>query len=448
MFQLELLVLLLIAAGLWWMRSGDSLFSPRVLLAFAILFGVISRVILVQENSELDWGTFTRIAPTSDQIEDALATFVFVMFLSSLFLVGYSAREARKSEGKLYLSSQSESYGRYKISIIVVAILILFGVRLYLIQIDVGLTNAVWLVLSRTAEYNPALTIARNFGFLAAMLALVFLAVARRRGTIWLVLAILWAFCEFAIASALLGRAQGLVLLIGAIYLIMGGEHAANRRRLIPLIMVAVLIVVYGGLLARFAAQHEISLQESLSSLSVTPLRAASNSFPLVDHLIAAQVYSDSVRPTVLDSFATFAAQFIPRAIWSEKPVAISVAINEALFGSSISGLPPGVVGEGYILGGTLGAVLATCFVLLIMYKIHQRRMRMLASRNPFEVLYLFILLVFFIGAFRTGLSGGMFALLVLLGSHFVVRVILAFSRSGLIEGRSWSSGSAESMSR
>lgn len=444
MLELELLVLILVAAGLWSMRTGESIFSPRVLLAFVIVFGVVIRVLVVQVNSELDWGTFTRIGPNSDQLEDALATFVFAMTLSSLFLLGYSAREPKKLVGKRQIPGQPESHGRYRVSVFVAAILILFGVRLYLIQIDVGLNNAIWLVLSRMAEYNPALTVARNLGFLAAMLSLAFIAIARCRGAIWLAIAVLWAFCEITIASALLGRAQGLVLLIGVIYLITGGERAVNRRRFVPLILVAVLFVVYGGLLARFAAQNEISIHESMSTVSVTPLRAASNAFPLVDHLIAAQIYVDTVRPTVFDSCATFAAQFVPRAIWADKPVAISLAINEALFKSSISGLPPGLIGEGYILGGTLGAAMASCFVLFIMLKLHQHRMRLVASGNPFEVLYLFILLVFFIGAFRTGLSGGLFALFVLLGSHLVLRVLLAISGAGLGEGRSHLAGSVQ----
>ncbi len=109
--------------------------------------------------------------------------------------------------------------------------------------------------------------------------------------------------------------------------------------------------------------------------------------------------------------------QLIPRAVYPSKPLQISKIFREVFFGDSLGGIPPGLWGEFYIIGGTVGVlILGTLFGMLL--KFLDLSIRTAAGRSaPMQTLVFSLVPVLGIFAPRGGFDNSIFRIAVILAS-------------------------------
>ena len=85
----------------------------------------------------------------------------------------------------------------------------------------------------------------------------------------------------------------------------------------------------------------------------------ATTGLTFIDHTALAIDYTEFNGFTFGQSYLNAFTLIIPRDLWEDKPLQLSVLMREFFYGDTWGGAPPGLFGEAYIAGGTFGVLIA-----------------------------------------------------------------------------------------
>lgn len=85
----------------------------------------------------------------------------------------------------------------------------------------------------------------------------------------------------------------------------------------------------------------------------------ATTGLTFIDHTALAIDYAEFNGFTYGQSYLNAFTLIIPRDLWEDKPLQLSVLLREFFYGDTWGGAPPGLFGEAYIAGGTFGVLIA-----------------------------------------------------------------------------------------
>jgi hypothetical protein len=169
----------------------------------------------------------------------------------------------------------------------------------------------------------------------------------------------------------------------------------------------AVVATAVVGLAWRMSAQTHTPFHQTLSESWSGALLVVSDSLPLFDHLRAGMAYATVVGH---DNGASLLAAFtvvVPRSLWPDKPRYLPELIAHAVKDSDISGLPAGLLGEGFLAFGWTG-VLTYSFIFGLLLGAMHRRLPQSTVRSPLSVWVIFLATSITLATLRTGAQGAL----------------------------------------
>lgn len=271
-----------------------------------------------------------------------------------------------------------------------------------------GLTAAIESLSRRTLGGDTG-ALVTNMTMMAVPLYLVAIMIwARERkirrarwATMLLLIALLWF-------SLMQGRAIVVVGIWAAAYIWWRATGLPLGKRVRALILVAIPVIAIAGLAWRTSSQTGRQLGEALNVALSEGLFVVSDSLPLFDHLQVAIRFTDtygvgSLGPFLAESFSVL----IPRDIWPQKPEFVPQVLGQTIAKSDISGLPGGLLGEGYLIAGWIGAVVLAGLFGVVVGLLH-RHLATRSSAGPVFAWLTFTSFYIVMGGLRTGGQGAL----------------------------------------
>jgi hypothetical protein len=164
------------------------------------------------------------------------------------------------------------------------------------------------------------------------------------------------AALEVSLAYGFIGSRGGVVVFILSVFVVLevtaqaSGLGRATVRRL-TLLSVALVVIVL-GLASRRAAQRATSVNSELNQVWSNVAGNLTSSMPTIDSVALAGELRDGRVLSAEEVLAPLFSNWIPRAIWPEKPPILATIVREQLVGDSLGGIPLSVFGEALVLGG------------------------------------------------------------------------------------------------
>jgi hypothetical protein len=178
---------------------------------------------------------------------------------------------------------------------------------------------------------------------------------SRERIFIWASVALIVALLPWL--SALNGRAAAVITPWAAVMTV----NRLTDRRIGAEWLVAgtplAVVAAVAGLAWRTAAQQHIPFDVSLELSSAHMLEATSGALPMLDASYIGLEYVRVAGHNILNTLVAPFMVLIPRQFWPDKPIFAPQLFNEVVTHSGLSGLPAGLVGEGYVALGWVGVV-------------------------------------------------------------------------------------------
>lgn len=160
-------------------------------------------------------------------------------------------------------------------------------------------------------------------------------------------------------AQTLLLGGRSLVVLLGiGLFYVMLINMTLKRFVLMGVIAMSMIATVsYVMTNLRFEAQNARVLTERSDESFIS---RATTGLTFMDHFAASIHYVEVRGHDHGQLYVNALLMPIPRDLWPSKPLQISVRFRDFLFGDTMGGAPPGLLGEGYIAFGSIGVVLAS----------------------------------------------------------------------------------------
>lgn len=310
-------------------------------------------------------------------------TIVYAIFLTFVFAVA-----------TLYLSATLERHGIEPPALpvyrpngdtaVAFAVISLVGSLTYVIAMSAlygGVMEFASRAYQRVSFENSAtnaLTVAYFLGYVFAVFAFTF---SRRSGSsgakALAILAITLAtatsflsggrslaiFCLFSIAYPYLTRMRpGKLVITGAVGLVIVG------------------LISYVMLNARYVSQNAMILQQQ-PDLGIVDM--ATTGLVFVDSVAAAIEYAQYHGYDYGQLYLNVLGQPIPRELWPDKPLQVSVLMRQFLYGDTSGGAPPGIIGESYIAFGLFGPLLLAPVYAWLMARVNRFARIMSVTRCP-----------------------------------------------------------------
>jgi oligosaccharide repeat unit polymerase len=167
------------------------------------------------------------------------------------------------------------------------------------------------------------------------------------------------AAVAICVAQTLLLGGRSLVVLLGIGLFYVTLVNMKLKRfviaGIIAMSMIATVSYVMTNL--RFEAQNARVLTERADESFIS---RATTGLTFMDHFAASIHYVQLRGHDYGQLYVNALLLPIPRDLWPGKPLQISVRFRDFLFGDTLGGAPPGLLGEGYIAFGTIGVILAS----------------------------------------------------------------------------------------
>ena len=184
-------------------------------------------------------------------------------------------------------------------------------------------------------------------------------------------------FYNFVCGAGSKGKAL-FVVIVGLLMLIVSGARGNLIQYVITLMMiwyipksgrvyfnfkififiVFVLIVLFVGLANRLAVQNNLDFRDVISEVSDRSADTLTGPFAIYDHYGLSRVYADELGYDYGAAYLSNITRPIPRSLWPDKPQALGKLVRNHFWGDTMGGVPPGLIGEFYISGGILAAIL------------------------------------------------------------------------------------------
>jgi oligosaccharide repeat unit polymerase len=166
------------------------------------------------------------------------------------------------------------------------------------------------------------------------------------------------------------------------------------------------------GLAQRISAQDNVHFSQGLSAAVTQGPFVVSDSLPLFDHMAIGIAYSAIHGHDSGASLPLALGVFLPDSMWpnGNKPPFLPEILGESVVYNGLSGLPAGLLGEGYLAFGPIGSTLYAFIFGLIVGLIH-RKAAAIHHVGPVRPWLLFQASAFTLITLRTGAQGGLIAL-------------------------------------
>ncbi|UKA53454.1 oligosaccharide repeat unit polymerase [Arthrobacter sp. FW305-BF8] len=281
-------------------------------------------------------------------------------------------------------------------------------VQAYLLSSSFGGLGAAITALSKRVFVGESFALAANLTPILFPLLLMGIIQAKRQGSQKLHAL---ALAVFVISLPWMAIVNGRATVIVAIWALALAYFLAFRKKT----KAFALLVVAGAALAtsvlglawRASSQTGRPFVAEISRYMGNSIYISSESIPLFDHarvgMEYASVYGSSAETSVLNAFSVL----IPRSIWADKPEFLPQILGERLKYTELSGLPAGLLGEGFITGGWLGAV-AFALIFGLFIGLTNRYLIRSMVLTPLAAWGVFMAVNTALVGLRTGAQGGL----------------------------------------
>jgi oligosaccharide repeat unit polymerase len=299
-----------------------------------------------------------------------------------------------------------------------------FAVQAYLLSSAFGGLGVALTALSRRVFLGESFALAANLTPILMPLLLMSIVQAKRQAAKRMHV---FGLIVFVGSLPWLAIVNGRATVIVAIWALALAYFLAFRMKTKAVALVGVAFAALAtsvlGLAWRSSSQTGRPFTAELSRYLGNSFYVSSESIPLFDHtrvgMEYAGVYGSSAETSVFNAFSVL----IPRSIWADKPEFLPQILGERLKYTELSGLPAGLLGEGFISGGWLGAVFFALVFGLFVGVVHRflTRSRVL---SPVAAWAVFMAVNTVLVGLRTGAQGGLTTLQIALVALPVVWLI------------------------
>ncbi len=356
-----MLLLIIISFSLsvtvFW-RSG--LWSLASFSVMAFSMGILSRWYLI--SYEDSWyKIFGALNLASYELHEALlACMLGLVTICFIFILGGKPQTNRDFPLTRYQTD-------FSITVLVILILYFLQITLYAIAYD-GLSNA-FLYLSQRVILPSTIATAANaisFVYLPLLISLAVSSLNSGRGRIALVVAVY--ILLMASTSIINGRGMIVVIIFATALALKNygkkklGFGAASGG---VFIVSATIVIGYAW---RASSQGKGTFLQSLRESLASTFERVSEAMPTLDAMIVAIEYVNRFGhdngKLIFEGFLVL----VPRSLWQEKPMFLQQKIGLLIGGNENSGLPVGVLGEGYVAFDVFGILaFASIFAVLVL---------------------------------------------------------------------------------
>jgi xanthosine utilization system XapX-like protein len=138
--------------------------------------------------------------------------------------------------------------------------------------------------------------------------------------------------------------------------------------------------------------------------------RLVSDALPLLDHFRVGVAYSAVHGHDNGRLLGVAFSVLVPRDVWPSKPLFMPQILGQSVLYSDLSGLPAGLLGEGYISFGVTGVVLLS-FAFGVLVGILHSLLSTISAISPVTSWLVVASVGTVIGSLRTGAQGGLMGL-------------------------------------
>lgn len=407
-------------------RAGAWSLPTLACLVFTVGFSL--RIVLLRRTGE------NRVFNAYHVIEreyDEIAAYGFFCFTAMCVGIVLALSFLRKLDAVRLNEPQPPTRKQYRVQSLMAMYVVGLVAQIVLLGRTYGGVGQAFEQLSQRVFSGESNFLATNMTFFLIPLILFALIEARRTdrtrfykfGLVILALSLLW----FAVLN---GRAIVIVTVWTFALTHFLAFRERTRAKSIIGIGIVVLVTSVMGLAWRASSQRGTPLAREVERYSGDSFFIVSDSLPIFDHLRMGMQYADMRGNdgglSLLEAFTVL----IPRSIWPEKPIFVPQLIGEATVFSRLSGLPAGLLGEGYIGANWFGAALfALGFGIAL--GIAHRLTRLSRVPSPVATGVIFMFVNATLVALRTGAQGALITLQISL-----IFLVVLFLIGKLAEGR------------
>ena len=407
-------------------------YGLRSLPAFAVLVFSVGFIVRVFMLSHYDITRVFRVLSIDPDMTHTMLLIATIGLLTMCVGIMFGARRPLKTKAR------SPSKSVYRPGLLYAAFVATLLFQAWSLSRTLGGGTAALEALSRRSFTGESIGFAANLTFAAIPLALFGIVTARRSGRSGLErFGILLFFLSLPLLSVINGRSVVVTALWAfAITLFIESQR---RLRLIATMGAAAAIVAASvfGLAWRQSAQTGRPFGQLLRTGKDAAL-TVSDAIPLFDHLRVGMEYVTKAGHDHGASLPTALTVVVPRSAWSGKPQYMPQILADRVVGNEASGLPAGLLGEGWIAWGWIG-VIGYAFVFGFTVGLAHRHIKAAQRLTPGTAWLVFVSTSFVMAGLRTGAQGGLITLIVallflptvLIAAKFAERLAAAIRNQG-----------------
>jgi hypothetical protein len=385
LWTLPCLAVLLFTAG----------FGIRVLLLRAMGTEYVFRSIYVSPDLAKDLALLSLVA-------------LIAMFVGILIALTFVGSKNQPTVGEAPGPHAGTTTIGYEPGRLLVAYLALTTIQFFLLGRAFGGGLEAFTKLSQRTLHGVSIGLAVNLSLVSLPILLLATITVRRSDSKHLRL-LVWTVFAFSLPwiAVVNSRATVVVIFWCLAMALRLEQRKPTSIRTIIVASCAVVATAVVGLAWRRSAQTHTPFHQTLSESWSGALMVVSDSLPLFDHLRAGMAYAAVVGHDNGASLLTAFTVLVPRSLWPDKPSYLPERIAHAVQDSDISGLPAGLLGEGFLAFSWPG-VLAYSFLFGLLLGALHRRLSLSRVQSPLSMWVIFLAASITLGTLRTGAQGGL----------------------------------------
>ena len=384
-------------------------YGLRSLPAFAVLVFTIGFIVRAFMLSQYGIERVFRVLSINPNMTQTMLWIATIGFLTMWVGIMLGARRPLKKKPR------SPSDSAYRPGLLYAAFVATLLFQAWSLSRTLGGGAVAFDALSRRSFTGESIGFGANLTFAAIPLALLGIVTARRAGRRGLER---FGIVLFFLALPLLSVINGRSVVVTALWALAIALFIESQRRLrlIATSVAAAAIVAASviGLAWRQSAQTGLPFGQRLRTEWKDVALTVSDAIPLFDHLRVGLQYVTQAGHDHGMSLPTALTVIVPRSAWPGKPQYMPQILADRVLGNDVSGLPAGLLGEGWIAGGWIG-VIAYALAFGLIVGLAHRHIKTAERLTPWTAWLVFVSTSFVMGGLRTGAQGGLITIMVAL---------------------------------
>ena len=145
--------------------------------------------------------------------------------------------------------------------------------------------------------------------------------------------------------------------------------EGVSKYSVIALTLVVPVVILF-GMANRESAQYGTNFYYALSDVIDSGFSAFMAPFSLIDHYALSKIYVSEFGFHYGSDLIQMPLKLIPRLIYPEKPLPLGIEFRKIFWGDDLGGIPPGIIGEGYIQFGLFGVFIYLTIILFVALRV------------------------------------------------------------------------------